>query len=78
MNINIPLRIDPIKWGKSGKLAVCVYCAKATEWRICCDRQDGLLPIDSKNLTEIVEYYNFTISQIDALEQAVTDFEERI
>lgn len=78
MNINIALRIDPTKWGKSGELAVCVYCVKATEWRVCCDRQDGLLPLDSKSLTDLAEYYNFTLAQIDELEQAVTDFEERI
>jgi hypothetical protein len=78
MNINIPLRIDPTKWGKSGELALCVYCAKATEWRVCCDRQDGLLPLDSRNLYDLAETYSLTTDQIDELEQAVTNFEERV
>lgn len=74
MNINIRLRIDPTKYGKSGTLAVCVYCGKATVWQICCDEIDGLLPISKDNLQAIAGEYCFTQNQIDNLEQAVSDF----
>lgn len=74
MNINIRLRIDPTKFGMSGTLAVCVYCAKATVWQICCDAIDGLLPINEDNLQHIVDEYSFNQDQIDNLEQAVGDF----
>ena len=75
MNINI--KLNPEDFGKSGELALCVYCGKATEYKICCDAIDGLIPVNSENLYDLVFSYSLNTYQVEELEQAVTDFEAR-
>ena len=84
MNINITLRLNPADYGKSGDLAVCVFCAKATEYKICCDSYKGLLSLTNPEVTStdedfsyidyLTEEYSFTREQRTALVQALIKF----
>jgi len=74
MNINI--KLNPQDFGKSGTFAVCVFCAKGTEYQICCDTYKGLMEIDYDNVDEIAKEYSFTADQFDALYEALTKFTE--
>ena len=76
MNINIALRLDPTKYGKSGSFAVCVFCAKGTEYQFCCDRLDGLIEIDYDNVDQVAREYSFTDDQFDELYEALKQFIE--
>ena len=69
-------RLDPKQSGKSGTLALCAYCAKTTEYNICCDRIDGLTEINLNNIYELAHLYNLDIWALDNLEQAVGEYYE--
>lgn len=74
MNINI--KLNPQDFGKSGTFAVCVFCAKGTEYQFCCDRLDGLIEIDYDNVDQVAREYSFTDDQFDELYEALKAFIE--
>ena len=75
MNINI--KLNPEDFGKSGELALCVYCGKATEYKICCDEIDGLFEVTSETVIALCEEYAFRVNQILAAVKAVKAFEAK-
>ena len=58
-------------------LAFCCYCSTAAVKMICCNAIDGLMAVNSENMYAIAGYYSLTIDEIDNLEQAVGEYEQR-
>ena len=78
MHMNIRLdRFNPADFGKSGTIAICIYCAKTTEYKICCDEIDGLFEVTSETVIALCEEYAFRVNQILAAVKAVKAFEAK-
>ena len=78
MHLNIKLdRFNPADFGKSGTIAICIYCAKTTEYNICCDEYDGLFEVTSETVIALCEEYDFRVNQILAAVKAVKAFEAK-
>jgi hypothetical protein len=71
------LKFNPKQYGLSGELALCVYCRKTTEYKICCDSIDGLFAINSENIWDLVFSYSLDTFEIEVIEKSVIEFETR-